>query len=132
MHYFEDKFAAIGRGIDRVIERARDRSPKRYRPRSGPTMRERWLQWRDGVRDNLRNQQAWRWRDWDPALKRRVLGLGSVLVLVAAAAVGIWLWRSANDTPTLQEMMEQASVRARMEMSQAAQTSPFKGWGSKN
>ena len=131
MHYFEDKFSAVGRAIDRVFERAKDRNPRRYRVRSGPTLRERWREARERARDRWKGKRWANWRDWEPEERRRVLRLGGVLAFTLFVGAGFWIYRTRVEAPTLQEMMEQATVRARMEMGQAANSSPFMGWGGK-
>jgi hypothetical protein len=131
MHYFEDKFSAVGRFIDRLFERMKDRSPRRYRPHTGPTLRERWREARDRTRERWKNRQRVGWRDWEPEQRRRVTRLAAVFGFTLLVGAGFWIWRTRNNGPSLQEMMEQATVRARMEMGHAEQNSPFKGWGEK-
>lgn len=128
MHYFEDKFAAVGRAIDRVFERARDRSPRRYRVRSGPSLRERWTEARSRAVDRWRSKRLVRWDEWEPDQRRRFLALSATLGVAAVIGVGFWLYRTRADTPSLQELMDQATVRARMEMGESERANPFMGW----
>ncbi|MCC6322400.1 MAG: hypothetical protein IT438_13305 [Phycisphaerales bacterium] len=131
MHFFEDKFAALGRSIDRVLDRAKDRSPRRYRVRTGPTLRERWRESRERAVDRWKRKRWVHWRDWEPEQRRRFLSLAAVFGATALVGVGFWVHRNHGGAPSLQELMDQATVRARMEMERTDRSSPFMGWGEK-
>lgn len=130
MHFFETKLSAIGRALDGLVERMRFRSPRRYRPRSGPTFGERWREARERWRDGLRANRWFRIREWDGDQRRRVIRAAVALGVVLLIGAGVWLWRVQGQRPSLEELMAQAAVRARMDLGRSAvDTSPFKGWG---
>lgn len=132
MHYFEDKFAAVGRAMDSAVERMRQRSPKRYRAaRVGPSMGERFRDGRERLRDNLRRNRWARWREWDGDQRRRVIRGGAMIAVSLAVGIGVWMYRGSVRRPTLEELMTQAKVQARLEVgSETSSAGPFMGWGN--
>lgn len=83
------------------------------------------------TRETLRDGQ-WRRAVWvDERSRRRLIALGSVLGVCLVVAVPWWIVRAASARPDMQELMDQAMLKARMEMAaqQGAQGSVQGSWG---
>ena len=134
MHWFEQKFASIGRGIDQVIERLRDRRPARFKPRVGPSLGERI---KDRVHDAKTAVATGEWKqhvEMGGVARRRLIVLGSAL-LVSLAAAGVYqLIRPGPPRLNEQEIMDLAMVRARIELGGTVggggSDKPFGGFGA--
>lgn len=134
MHWFEQKFASFGRGIDQLIERLRDRRPARFKPRVGPSLGERI---KDRVHDARTAMATGEWKqhaELGEVGRRRLMVLGSVL-LVSLAASGVYqLIRPGPPRLNEQEIMDLAMVKARIELGGTVggggSDKPFGGFGA--
>lgn len=132
MRSFEERFAAVGRALDGAVERVRDRRPRRYERRVGPTLGEQFRERVTRTREFLRDGQ-WKRAVWvDQRSRRRLIALGSVLGVCLLVAAPWWIVRAAGARPNLQELMDQAMVKARMEMAarQGNEGSVQGSWGA--
>lgn len=83
------------------------------------------------TRETLRDGQ-WRRAVWvDERSRRRLIALGSVLGVCLVVAVPWWIVRAASARPNMQELMDQAMLKARMEMAaqQGSAGSVQGSWG---
>lgn len=114
-----------------MIEGIRDRRPRQYQRRVGPTLREQFRERVTRSREFLK-EGDWKRAIWvDERSRRRVIALGSVFTVCLLGAVGWWIVRAAASRPNMQELMDQAMLKARMEMAaqQGADRSLQGSWG---
>ncbi len=130
MSSFEERFAAVGRAIDRTIEGVRERRPGRFRRRAGPTLSEQ-------VAERARTAREFfaegRWRELavvDERSRKRLIVLGIVLGLVLLAATPLWVVRTINSRASFDEIIAQERMRIRLEVaSRASEGGTMGSWG---
>lgn len=134
MHWFEQKFASIGRGIDQLIERLRDRRPARFKPRIGPSLGERL---RDRVHHARTAVATGEWKqhaELGESGRRRLVVLGVVFVVSLAASGTYRLIQPGPPRLNEQEIMDLAMVKARIELGGivggGGSDKPFGGFGA--
>ena len=122
----------VGRSLDRLIERVRERRPRRYERRVKPSLREQARERAARAREFFREGDWKRLAFADERAKKRLIAMGSLLVVCVMVAVPWWVVRSVSAKPSLQELMDQAMVRARLEMAaqQSSDRSTMGSWGS--
>jgi hypothetical protein len=131
MRSFEERLATLGRSIDRMFEALRERRPRRYQRRVGPTLREQAHERVTRTKEFFREGE-WKQTLRDERTKKRIALLGGALVLTLLAAVPWWIVRGINTRPSMQELMDQAMVRARLEMAaqNSQQDATMGSWGA--
>lgn len=127
---FEERFANLGRGIDRLIEGARNRRPRRFERRGGPSLREQVDERVRVTREFIKDGEWKRAFDIDESRRRRLKVLGGVLVLALLVAGPWWVVRSLSAAPTKQEIIDQAVVKVRLELAAQAQQADMGSWGA--
>lgn len=127
---FEERFANFGRGIDHVIERVRDRRPRRYERRVGPSLREQVDERLRNTREYIKEGEWKRTIEFDERGRRRLKILGVALVLVLLVAGPWWVVRNLNAAPTKQEIIDQVTVKLRLELAAQSQQADMGSWGA--
>ena len=127
---FEERFANFGRGIDRVIEGFRERRPRRYERRAGPSLREQVDERLRHTREFIKEGEWKRSIEFDERGRRRLLVLGGALVLALLVAGPWWIVRNLNAAPTRQEIIDQVTVKLRLELAAQAQQADMGSWGA--
>lgn len=101
MPNFEERFAAFGRSIDALIDRARSgRQTKAYRSRPRRTVGERFREWRLGAGEKA-SEAAGAVADWRRGLDgggARRLNILMILGAVVLTAAVTWMWTRAYST----------------------------------
>lgn len=130
MRSFEERFAAFGRAIDRVIDRLRHRRPKRFERRAGPTLREQAHERARNIREFFSEGE---WRQamvMDERGRRRLIVLGCVLGMAVAVAAPFWMLRGMAHRPTVEELVNQALVKKQLELASRAEQANMGSWNA--
>jgi hypothetical protein len=102
MASFEERFAAFGRSIDVLIERARSgRQVRPYRSaRSRRSLKDRWREWRSGAgeRASVTAESVADWRRGLDSTGTRRLNVVMILSAMAVTAVATWMWTRTFST----------------------------------
>lgn len=123
MRSFEERFAAVGRAMDRTIEAVRERRPARFSRRSGPTLRERIGERARRAREFVAEGHWRNWADLDEHSRKRLGVLAVLLGLALLMAVPWWFVRGVGSRAGFDEIIAQERMRIRLEMAAGSGTS---------